>query len=484
MDGEFPNFSPPSEIERSGFGKRLLGIFFLVAIISGGATLSLLALRIWDPLWNPFRPSPEKVLERMEEEMEKVKSALSKTEISLTGKNEEEISVELKVKSKWEKIDSGKTKSEGDFSLTFSSQGKFIGGKVLLAGKTIGEDKTVFLKMTTVPELPFLKMMGIDLSQLKDEWIKIDSQFLKDFMGGEDKKSTEEEQKVEKELQEKIKKVFREKRILLVEKELEDEEIGGKKVYHYLVRVNKSEFSNAIVEILKNTEKSMLEESGATLTLDPEKFKKEILDKLGEIKGQLWIGKKDYLLYKSTFETEVELETKKGKVNFSFKFNNENSKFNQPVKITLPSEYKNFSEILALWLDQYGKFLGESFSKTKAKAKDAKIILNLTQVRMIAEMIYDNENSYFSLCKNFSLNERHSSYGSSLLKIEEEIEKVQGGILHLSCYASINSYCITANFTSPEKGKYCIDSSGKVKEIKKYQTCLGTGSSKNPYRCP
>jgi hypothetical protein len=495
MDGDFPNFSPPSEIERPESKKRIISILALIAIIAGGAFLSILALRIYDPLWNPFRPSPEKVLEKMAVEMEMLRSASNKTEFILVAKNEGKVTLNLKSENKWEKTGADKRKSKGNFSLTFSSQREFAGGKIMLAGETLTENETSYLKFTTLPDIPLLSMMGIDLSQLKGEWIKIDQQSVTNFfektgskkltpeMEKQFKEEMEKQEKMQKELQEEMKKILKERRVLVVEKEFEDKKIGKQKVYHYSVKIDKKELSKAILEILKKTEEKMLKESGITPTFDIEKIKKEmeeILKNFGEIKGELWIGKKDYLLYKFTLETQAELELAKEKVNLSIKFASENSEFNQPVKVTPPSEYKDFSEILGYFLGGYGKFLGQSYSRVK----DVKIISNLTHAATIAEMIYLKENSYRSLCQNFTFNDKHSTFGTPLSTIERNIKNAQGGFLKLSCYASDQSYCATADLVSLGEGKHCIDSSGKRVKIGKYDNCLGTGTFKNPYRCP
>jgi len=175
------------------------------------------------------------------------------------------------------------------------------------------------------------------------------------------------------------------------------------------------------------------------------------------------------------FETENE-----GKIFVSVKI--ENSEFNQPVKIEAPSEYKTLEEVLSPIFKEIGEFF---FGVSPLRLNDEKIISELLSLRMVAEFLYMEDNlSYKNLCQNYALNKKHPRWGKDLETIENAIKEAQGGSLKLSCYSSTQSYCIVVDLASPDKGKYCIDSFGNREEIAENLSCLGKGTSNDPYSCP
>jgi hypothetical protein len=479
MEGEFPK--PQESLVQTRIGRKVL-VPILVLIFLGGFA-GVLASRIWDPLWNPFRPGPEEVMEKMISEMEKVKTSQGKMEFSLIGSNEGRLELRLDLEGKADFSQPEKPRSEGSFSVIFEA-GNGVEDKFALVGEMKNLDETSYLKLTTLLS-PFFPMscdpsqikdcladIYPDPSQLKNQWLKIDRASIIDLlnlmlMG---MVPPEMEKIIQMKIQEGMKKILTGKKLYLVKEELPDEKIDETKVYHYLVSLNKEEILNIIPEIGKVIEETMWREYGIAPT--KEKIK-EVLDKVGEIEGEIWIGKKDYLLYRLKGEKSIDLSKFDEKGTVSIKFNLENSQFNQPVKIEAPSEYKDLAEVLA-------PLFGE---ESRLKAKDARIIADVGQVRVIAEFIYYDEDSYKNLCSGLTLNENHPHYGSDLGIIEKGIKEQQGGILNLSCYSSKESYCLAVGLVSAA-GKYCLDSSGVTKEIGQDLNCLGDGTSKNPYRCP
>ena len=202
---------------------------------------------------------------------------------------------------------------------------------------------------------------------------------------------------------------------------------------------------------------------------------KEFLDKVGEIEIEYWIGKKDLLLYQLKGKTKGERIA----INFSIQYSN----FDQPFKIEVPSEYKSLEEILTSFFEKFFKGYKES-GPFQYIEPDETIIANLRGAKIVAEWLFKDEKSYKNLCLNFALNKKHPFYGENLLFLEEDIKKNQGGKLNFVCMSSIQSYCLVADLISPDKGKYCIDSSGVEKEIPQESSCIGSGISVNPYRCP
>lgn len=485
--------------------KRLILFSILVILlIFVFGIIGVLASRIWDPLWNPFRPSPEKVIGKMVLEIEKVKTLEQKMEFLIKIKNQGDVEVKLISEGKEDKSQPEKQKiaQKFDILVSFSEKEAPIGAgmKFALAGETRTLEEESYFKFTTLPAIPFFEMMEIDFSQIEDQWIKVDQESIIDFikelakdewmpemekMVEEFEKKLEERKIAEKEIQEKVKKILSERTPIFVKKEFPDEEIDGIKVYHYLIGIDKNKLLETIPELWKIIEEEMLKEYGTSITFNEKELTEklgEIFDKIGDLEGEIWIGKKDYLPYRIKGEKTLDLaqfnSNEEGTVSLILDI--KNSRFNQPIEIEAPSEYKELKEILIPVFEEYMKILEEN----RSRAKDARIMANMSQVRSIAELIYSKDNSYKNLCYNLTLNENAPIYGTDLMIIEKDIKESQGGVLSLNCYSSKESYCVVGDLASFVRGKLCIDSMMSFKEISDNSGCLGIGTTVDPYRCP
>jgi len=315
--------------------KKILLILVGIVLSSLVGTGGLLYTRIWDPMWNPFRPSPETVIIRMAERMEGLKTSHLDIDLEIETKNKEEFKISLTSHLDSDTTDPENPKGVGDFEIVFELEGM----QFSFGAEIVALDKDFYLKPTTIPALPFLapffEMMGIDLNQLKGQWIRFE---------------TEAEKEEEKEMLEELKLLLKDKKLYSVKKELTDEKIGEKKVYHYLVALNKEEIKKVVPEILEIIEKYGLEKEKIPEVELREFFKEfdEFLGRISEIEAEIWIGKKDYLLYRLKGEKEVDLSkfNEKGKVIVRMEMNF--SKFDEPVKIEKPKDSKTLEEIFKL----------------------------------------------------------------------------------------------------------------------------------------
>jgi hypothetical protein len=103
-------------------------------------------------------------------------------------------------------------------------------------------------------------------------------------------------------------------------------------------------------------------------------------------------------------------------------------------------------------------------------AKEAKIRADLSQTRSIAEMIWDEEDSYSTLCdKSNTLNDSHPIFSSELKTIEDDIvlqlqKSGKEGIKPV-CFASADSYCVSTMLTGEDY--YCYDATGFGSNVSK-----------------
>jgi len=104
-----------------------------------------------------------------------------------------------------------------------------------------------------------------------------------------------------------------------------------------------------------------------------------------------------------------------------------------------------------------------SLGGARTKAKDARVVTDISQVRSIAELVFDSvdPNSYATLCDvTNTLNGAQAIYGAQLTAIETDITN-QGSTN--ACIASATAYCISADLMTTGMGHYCADSTGIVK---------------------
>ena len=100
-----------------------------------------------------------------------------------------------------------------------------------------------------------------------------------------------------------------------------------------------------------------------------------------------------------------------------------------------------------------------SMSGASNKAKDARIKGDLSQIRTIAELMKDDENTYQYLCTGTNLNTTHGTYASQRKIISDDITDQKGTT---TCYAASTTYCINAELVSSGLANkyFCIDSNG------------------------
>lgn len=462
---QFPQFSnsdfgslPPVKSATGLMTKIVAGVIILGII---GIGVFALATRKWDPVWNPFRPAPEEVLKEMSDKMKEVKSFHYESEMKINatgGKDgtENVFSMSMLFSGKTDKTDPENPKGSLDFSLDFGkpSEGFFsLGGKI----KMIGKD--AYFKLTTFsvpqPELFLsLMMMGIDIDKIKDQWIKaneneieeLSQEFNQGFGNG---KQNELRKAQQKEIEEKIKKLFEGRKIYYVRKELPDEKKNGKKFYRYVIALDKKELKKIFPDLVKISIESSPEKyefppplmEGVKEILT-EEFS-EFLDKIGEMSAEVWIGKEDLLLYKIKVRKQIDAskfeKTAKGKTSISFDL--EFSDFNLPVEIKIPDTYIDFKDIF----EEFIKVLREA----SLKGKNARIINEMARFRVMAEDVYLSDESYINVsCRN-----------EKIKQICENIKQISG--MEPIIHQSREAYCAYTKMLSLEEGEvqyWCIDS--------------------------
>ena len=360
--------------------KKIIAIIVILVFVGAGGTAAALYTKTWNPAWNPFRPSPSIVLSDMTIKMSNLKAVHNETVLSIEKKGGNgEISMKIEISGDEDQTDIDNPKSRGDLSASVSSGG--LTGSAAMEFVTI--DQALYLKLTTLPLPSFLGAEGESLSELldmvKDQWIKIDEESFAELsktFGQEYQPSMSQEK--QKELNNKVIDLFKDSKFYDVKEELDDEEIGGKMTYHYLLTLNKEGIKKLIPDIMKLVMEDYMadeemevskEEIQKVLEGFPE-FVDKFFEKVGPIDFEVWIGQGDMYLYRTKFEKEIDFEDFEeslpelveeslpaeeiGKVLASMDLNL--SKFNEPVRVEAPGEFKTIEEVMMNFLTGFSQF--------------------------------------------------------------------------------------------------------------------------------
>lgn len=298
-------------------------------IIAGVAVLGTVGVAaasmyagIVDPKWNPFRPSPERVLAEMLQKSKDVASARTKATIDITQKQEGK---ELFTISIAFDDQSGNSASQGTFEASLSTEGMSYS----LAGEYKVNDKEAYMKFTTIPALPFLALfLGGDFENIKEQWIKLET---------EETASEEEQDKLLQDFVDILAKSLK------VE-QLADESVQGKNAYHYQTYLTEEALQKMFVKMDEWIKALESIEGDSYGTADYE----EATRMLKDMPFDLWIGKKDKLAYQVSFQKDIDMKDidpgEKGTLSISMLI--QMSEYGKEVHVEFPKDAKPLEEVL------------------------------------------------------------------------------------------------------------------------------------------
>jgi len=209
-------------------------------------------------------------------------------------------------------------------------------------------------------------------------------------------------------------------------------EIGNREIVFYSEGRN---LKNSIEEVEKTMEKQLKPEEKEEL----EKIFNSLKEHLGvDLKKDiLTLFEKNYALFVSSESTGKETPI----LALVSEIDDESKTKENLLKIKLPKPEEPFD------------FLG--LGGSRAKAKDARIMADMSQLRAMAEIIYDDEGSYRNVNCTYK-----STYGYGDLKTICQDIKDQVGFEPV-IYSTTNKYCAYTKLNAPGQ-YYCVDSSGKA----------------------
>ncbi len=333
---------------------KIIPVTILAIVLVGFGTLGGLYTQTWDPLWNPFRPDPDIIITDMGSQIGQVETSAVNVDFEFDFHNGQEFTINGIISARENLKDFDNPETEGEFDFSFKTEGL----EMSFAGAVIDVGEDSYWKFTTIPASsfiePYFALFGIEIEDIKNEWIKVDGESLKELMG-EDYDSTKELEEHNKEIIEEVKDILEKAILFKVREELEDEVLDNVKTYHYLVYLDKQGIKLFVPELMEAMAKyypelSLNEEGMEESMQEFEKTVDEFFAKTGGIEAEIWIGKKDHLPYKIVFEKEIDIsqidESEEGIV--KIKINADFSRFNQLMEIEAPSDYKILDEIIQI----------------------------------------------------------------------------------------------------------------------------------------
>jgi hypothetical protein len=329
-------------------------IIFVALAGAAAAAAVVLYTQTWDPLWNPFRPDPEEIIEKTIARTKELNSFILDSSFKIEAR-EENASLSGQVKTEYDRTDPESAGTDSKFDMVFSMEGMqfFLGGRA----RTIEE--SLYVKIDTFPAFPFLEsyfeMLGINLSRIKGQWINFGFESYKSQLEGIIKSrrtplvgenfegTAEEKEKIQEDFAKALLETFGEGKLYSVKKEYSDEKVEGKANYHYLVALDREFLKQSLAQIAEDYFKS----AGYK---EPESYLKEFqlswdkyFDEMGDIEFEVWIGKKDNLICKIKGEKEIESKAAVFNVSLSLEFSN----FDRPLEILPPLESQKLEEIIS-----------------------------------------------------------------------------------------------------------------------------------------
>jgi prepilin-type N-terminal cleavage/methylation domain-containing protein len=105
-----------------------------------------------------------------------------------------------------------------------------------------------------------------------------------------------------------------------------------------------------------------------------------------------------------------------------------------------------------------------SLGDVRTRARDTRVEAALSQVRTVAELVYDDNNSSYSapdsLCNGTVLNTGHADYAAQLTSLGTDMDSQNGGNPAAICYADGGDYCVSV--LNASNAQLCVSDAGII----------------------
>ena len=476
-----PQYQPSFEQEnlprmRGGFSGVLKVLMVLIILIALGGVGYFTAgqyfnLPYSNLLLSFFTTNPQSVINKMVANMKDVKAShtIMQLNASTTSNNTLQGNLVINTNSEMDRIDPKDVKASGNFTLnitTPASASPVVESTVSMVA--LGDTYYVKVNDLIIPSSYISSVSPeLDISKIKGKWFKIDQDSIKAISNVSGQGTVANiSQGSNSVLMQKIQDLMITENLLSFNKQLSDENIGGQDTYHYLVTVDKTKLQDfinksislSLQEAAKVQNNTVTNASGTASvpTSSPAVVEnmiqagvKTFVDAIGDINMEVWIGKKDFMLYQVKLDKTIDLNkiaqaygatSTSTNAQVAIKLNITNSNFNKAVTTQAPEGAQKIEEILL------------------PLAKIQKVNTDIKQIGYDASYIHSEDKSYATLCSRGLLNGYQKTYGADLVQLHTDIVSQIGQ--KPVCFAGVNDYCISTQLSA--SSWMCIDKSGKV----------------------
>jgi len=428
--------------KKGGIMPILITIIVLLVIASLVGVGVALGSRVWDPTWNPFRPSPESVILKALNNLNEIKSENFSSEISLSGEGiqasggSSNFNVSFNTTGGVDNSDINNKLLDIQGSLTASATNTSAPEEqynISLSGQARLIQQDLYLKLDEANlgglESFLLMFGGPDINEVKGKWIRFQINDLSQIPQTQiiDGQQAEMEQNL-KDALDKIAKILSDRKVYDISQMPDNQGTEGKE-YHYYVSLSQKKVIDASPEIFGVLQEYYNKNSPETpFPYTLENFQKSIndaFDKIGKLGADLFIGKDDNFFHKIQIIKDLDISkfenSSSGIIKINYKM--EEASINEPIEVSVPEGYINFKDLLS------------------------SIILksNINQISVIAQEICSTRNSCYSLCKNGLLNGIQANYGKELIDLNDAT--VAQGVTKPICFAGTKDYCVSTLLT-------------------------------------
>jgi len=458
------NMQPQHETtpaKKSHLGLKLLMVLIILVVLGGVGYF--VAGQYINLLWNPFAPSPETVVSKMFANMANINSSQTKTQIEVgvtdsNGEPQGKLSIGLNGGS--DLADASNAKVNMTLTTDFSLPGS-VGDVASANVDVVGLGSTLYFKLSNVSVPSDYSSLDFDLSQMSGKWFKLDQDSINILSQASSSNvpSIDASQIGSSVAVNKIRNILSTENLFSNYQQLSDE-VGApsgldQATYHYLATVSKDKLYDLLNKIIASAMPAESQDGSSPLAQNMAgAFVKTFTDAVGDINVEMWIGKKDYLLYQVKINKAVDLNKISQGINMKvvINFSEVNSDFNKPALIQEPKDAQKVEDILLPIIKMQG------------------ISSDIGQIGFIAQSVFDADQSYSSLCTRGLLNGYLADYGESLITLNNDI--VDRGASKPACFAGVQDYCVSTQLSGVDY--LCVGSggvSGKTKCVSSTTAC-------------
>ena len=277
--------------------------------------------------------SAEDVIQNFKATAKDIKAADFSVDLAMKCVDEgDNIDFNLTADIKLDRREGAERKADADLKVdgSLNAGGKNLDGSVNVKIRTLGEE-FYFNLMSLEANDPSVEKYKPLLEPLEKKWQHLSSDFVPESIKGLQQKDAET---LEKEKQ--IKELFVNTKLFDVTKEYGVESLNGKKVYHYGVSLNKSGLKQYIRKVAAINGQEMTDVEVEEQTV--------FADSITNI--EMWIGTKDYYLYKGalTMEGEDAMENVSSEISLTYTANS----YDTELSIEAPADFEEFNPISLL----------------------------------------------------------------------------------------------------------------------------------------